>query len=86
MFVSRVLIQAAQLKATMEQRISMQSLDPTAVEIPSFSGDLVEQLRAYARETKKRKFGELDDDSDTMHVREYSYNLDSDPNDREKTK
>ena len=64
----------------------MHSLDPSTLDIPSFSGDLVEQLRAYARESKKRKFGEHDDDSDTMNMKESSNHYESDLNDREKSK
>jgi hypothetical protein len=36
-------------------------LDPMSLDIPNFTGDLVEQLRAYAREAKKRKLGDLSD-------------------------
>ena len=64
----------------------MHSLDPNTFEIPSFPGDVIERLRADARESKKRKFGEDDDDSDTMNSKETIYHIESDPNDREKTK
>ena len=56
------------------------------MDIPSFSGDVIEQLRADARESKKRKLGEQDDDSDAMNSKETAYHFESDPNDREKTK
>ena len=76
------------LRSLIEQRITLHTIEPSVLDLPSFTGDMVDQLRAYARESKKRKPSDLsgDNDSDTLNVKESSSNIESDPNDKEKTK